>query len=133
MQSQPYLQPQHIPPPMQNAPVSQMPPPRTYIAFLLAGVILLLIGGIVVNSTGLIDDPDEWDDGDREEYSDTVRTYATIGNMIEYIGIMVLSIGLIIGAIKDDGLHANVRLGMLIAMGLIIGFKIMSIYPWIPL
>ncbi len=133
MQPQPYLPPQHIPPPMQNAPVSQMSPPRTYIAFLLAGVILLLIGGIVVNSTGLIDDPDEWDDGDREEYSDTVRTYATIGNMIEYIGIMVLSIGLIIGAIKDDGLHANVRLGMLIAMGLIIGFKIMSIYPWIPL
>ena len=84
-----------------------------------------------MNSTGLIDDPDEWDDGDREEYSDTVRTYATIGNMIEYIGIMVLSIGLIIGAIKDDGLHANVRLGMLIAMGLIIGFKIASFSPWI--
>jgi hypothetical protein len=108
-----------------------MSPPRTYIAFLLAGVILLLIGGIVLNSTGFIDDPDQGTSESREEYSDTVRTYATIGSIIEYIGLMVLSIGLIIGAIKDDGLHANVRLGMLIAMGLIIGFKIATLSPWI--
>jgi hypothetical protein len=113
-----------------------MPPPRTYIGLLLAGVILLLIGGIVLISSGFIDDPDEvnsWDDNDeREEYSDTVRTITTLGNVIQYVGIMVLSIGLILGAIKDESLHANVRLGMLVAMGLIIGFKIMSFYAWIP-
>jgi hypothetical protein len=97
-------------------------------------VLLLLIGGIVFISVGFIDDPDDsngWDEEDPwEEYRDTLRTVNTLGHVIQYVGIMVLSVGLIIGAIRDESLHANVRLGMFIAMGLIIGFKIMSLYPW---
>ncbi len=85
-------------------------------------------------SVGFIDDPDNADpwenDGDREEYQDTVRTITSLGNIIQYVGIMILSVGLIMGAIRDESLHGNVRLGMLIAMGLIIGFKIMSINPF---
>jgi hypothetical protein len=111
-----------------------MPNPRSYIGLLIAGVLLLLIGGIIFISAGFIDDPDnssDWGDNDeREEYRDMVRTINTLGNVIQYIGIMVLSIGLIIGSIRDESLHANVRLGMLMAMGLIVGFKIMSLYPW---
>jgi hypothetical protein len=102
---------------------------------LLAGVLLLLIGGIIFISVGFIDDPDDvdrWDESEeREEYLDTVRTISTLGNVIQYVGIMILSAGLIVGAIRDESLHANVRLGMFIAMGLIIGFKIMTLSPWV--
>lgn len=89
----------------------------------------MLVGGIIFISVGFVDDPEDYDE--REEYEDTVRTISTLGNIIQYVGLMVLSVGLIIGAIKDESLHANVRLGMLIAMGLIVGFKIMSLIPWV--
>jgi hypothetical protein len=115
---------------MHSTSIQGVPPPRAYISLLLIGVILLLIGGMIYISTGLIDDPDEWNDDEREEYSDTLRTISAVGNLVEYVGLAILSIGLILGAVKDEGLHPNVRLGMLIALGLIVGFKIMSLYPW---
>jgi hypothetical protein len=134
MESQRYIPPQQIPQPGPPMPPQRMPNPRSYIGLLLAGVLLLLIGGIIYMSVGFIDDPDNadpWDsDTEREEYQDTVRTITSLGNIIQYVGIMILSVGLIMGAIRDESLHGNVRLGMLIAMGLIIGFKIMSINPF---
>lgn len=128
MQSQPYGQPRIVPQPVPTAPVTTYSPPRTYIGYLLGGIIVLLIGGLIFISAGFVDDPEDYDE--REEYEDTVRTISTLGNITQYVGLIVLSIGLILGAIKDESLHANVRLGMLIAMGLIVGFKIMSFYPW---
>jgi hypothetical protein len=118
-----------VPQPVPTHPVSTYSPPRTYISLLLGGIIILLVGGIIFISVGFIDDPEDYDE--REEYNDTVRTFSTVGNLIQYVGLMVLSIGLILGSIKDESLHANVRLGMLIAMGLIVGFKIMSLIPWV--
>ena len=129
MQPQPYGQPRIVPQPVPTPPVSTYSPPRTYISLLLGGIIILLVGGIIFISVGFIDDPEDFDE--REEYNDTVRTISTLGSLIQYVGLMVLSIGLILGAIKDESLHANVRLGMLIAMGLIVGFKIMSLIPWV--
>lgn len=99
------------------------------MGLIIGGIIVLLVGGIIFISAGFINDPEEWDE--REDYSDQVRIITTIGSSIEYVGLIILSIGLIKGAVNDDSLHPNVRLGMLIALGLIVGFKIMSFVPWI--
>jgi hypothetical protein len=134
MTTPPFYDPQQVP--LQRIPVPKqtLPNSRSYIALLLAGVLLLLIGGVVSMSVGLVNDPDDsngWDSDDPwEDYTDFIRTINTLGQVIQYIGILILSGGLIVGAIRDESLHANVRMGMFIAMGLIIGFKIMIPNPW---
>ena len=79
------------------------------------------------------DDYDDVDDyqKEREDYFDTLRTLDAIGNLIQYIGLIPLSIGLIYGAARDNRLPANIRLGMLIAMAIVVGLKISSdLFPY---
>jgi purine-cytosine permease-like protein len=122
-----HLQPP--PPPPQHA-MHGYPQPRGYLGLIIIGIIIVMVGGIVLASWGFLDDPDE--NGEkREDYNDNVRTITTSGNLIQYVGLLILSIGLILGAVKDDTLPPNIRLGMVIAMGIIIGFKIS--YTYIPL
>ncbi len=109
------------------APPGAFAPQKPYLGLIIIGIIILLVGGLIYISAGFLDDPEDYTE--MEDYSDGVRTITTLGNLLGYIGLILLSIGLIIGAIKDEDLPANVRLGMFIAMGLIVGLKIMSLYP----
>jgi hypothetical protein len=109
------------------------PASRGYVGLIIIGIIILLVGGIISVSWGLLDDPDESpysmgssDNTDQEEYEDNCRIIRTIGSLIMFVGVIPLGIGLVIGAINDDSLHPNTRLGLLIALGLIVGFKIAS-------
>lgn len=97
-------------------------PTKGYLILIIIGIIILMVGMIVYTSNGFLDDPDDNDLKDSEEYSDNVRTIRTIGNLIQYIGLILFSIGIIYGAIKDNDLPHYVRLGMLIALGIILGF-----------
>jgi purine-cytosine permease-like protein len=118
------------PPPLQHHAMAGYPQPRGYLGLIIIGIIIIMVGGIVLASWGFLDDPDE--NGEkREDYNDNVRTITTSGNLIQYVGLLILSIGLILGAVKDETLPPNIRLGMVIAMGIIIGFKIS--YTYIPL
>ena len=137
IEMQNYGQPMGTPPSYGHR--STMPPPgytrssgKGYLALIITGIIILMVGGIIYVCWGFLDDPDEDSDSDdREKYSDNVRLISTTGNLLQYIGIIILSIGLVLGAVKDETIHQNVRLGMLIAMGLIIGFKIFyTIIPY---
>jgi len=104
---------------------------------IIIGIIILLVGGIVSVSWGLLDDPDDnsssynFDSSsnsqdEQEEYNDNCRTIRTIENILMFVGVIFLSTGLVIGAIKDNSLYPNTHLGMLIAISLIVGFKIAS-------
>ena len=141
MYEQPYGPPQQGPPPQYGGPPPSRreysPPSRSYIGIILVGVIILMVGGIIIASGGFLDTPfegdydsDEYEDlyEDEEAYDDTVRLMKAVGNLLEYVGIIILAVGLILGALKDDKLQPEVRQGMLIAMGLIVGFKILSIF-----
>jgi hypothetical protein len=97
-------------------------PTRGYLILIIIGIIVLMVGMIVYTSNGFLDDPDEYDEKDNEEYDDNVRTIRTIGYLIQYIGLILFSIGIIYGALKDNDLPHYVRLGMLIALGIILGF-----------
>jgi len=122
-----------------------LPPSRGYLGLIIIGVIIMMIGGIIYVSLGFFDEPDrpqysdfnydsdaydeamEKYDKDIEGYNDAKRIIPTIGQIFEYIGLMFLAIGLIIGAIKDESLPANGRLGLLFAFGVVIGLKFMSL------
>ena len=118
---------------------------RGYLQMIMIGIIIIMIGGIIFVSTGFLDTPDEPDYEDynynSEEYQQAVEKYEediegtedmkriipVIGNIFEYVGLMFLAIGLITGAIKDESLPANGRLGLLLAFGLVIGLKFITI------
>jgi len=85
---------------------------RGYVVLILLGIVILAIGGIIAVSWGYMGDPD----------SDTIRVIQTTGVIIKSIGLIVLSLGLLLGAVNDNNLPINVRLGMLVAMGLIIAY-----------
>jgi len=114
-------------PPSRRAPPPRQeyypprPPQKGYVVMFIVGIIILMVAGIIYVSWGYMNDPDNEDDS--ESYSDNVRIITTTGNLLQYIGISILCIGLFLGAMKDEDLHQNVRLGMLIAIGLIISFN----------
>jgi len=139
--NEPYYQP---PPPGPAGPPGAYPPMRTegvskgYVIMVIIGLVILLVGGIIIASEGFLNDPyqNDYDDLDdyqkeREDYFDTLRTMDAIGNLIQYIGLIPLSIGLIYGAVRDSRISPNIRLGMLITMGIIVGLKISSdLFPY---
>lgn len=116
-------------------------PSKSYIGMIIIGIFILLIGGIIAVSSGFLDDPlspdsDDYDDysdyekaqkkyrEDIEAFKDNTRRITTIGSIIQYVGLILLGLGMVIGALRDAALPPNVRLGMLIALAIIIGFKI---------
>jgi hypothetical protein len=100
-------------------------PARGYVGLIIIGLIILIVGGIISVSWGYITP-------DYSGYSDHVRVIATTGNIIQLIGLIIFSVGIVSGSLRDDSLPTNARLGMLIAMGIILGFKFGGyiLYPY---
>jgi hypothetical protein len=134
-----------VPPPPMDEPagtlVYQKPPKKPYLTMILAGLAILIIGGIIAASAGFLNDPlqpdrDDFDDDgdydeaqkefreDQEKFQDNTRYINAVGNVVQYIGLLAFGIGMITGALSDDKLSQNTKMGMFIAMAIIIGFKI---------
>jgi len=116
-------------PPM-HRPVQHSPSHNpNYLSIAIVGIIILMIGSIIWVSGGFLDPGSDASGilttySTSTDYKNNRRILTTVGNLVEYIGVFILSIGLLIGALGNNNLSANTRMGMLIAMGLIIGFKI---------
>jgi len=104
-----------------------------YYFLILVGVILLIIGYLIGNIGGYYGEPvlddytgddaqDDFDE-DKADWQSTLRTLTTTANLIAHLGLLLMAMGIIIGAIKDDGLPPMVRLGMLIMLGLLLSIK----------
>ena len=123
------------------SPRYQRPQNKGYIAIILAGIIIILVGGIINTASGFFDDPmqpdrddfDQTEDYDKayreyqldyEDYKDGVRVINTIGEIIQYIGVISFSFGMVIGALRDKELSPYARLGMLLSMGIVLGLMI---------
>ena len=124
------------------------PPPRPstqkkdlfvgYVRYITIGILLLIVGYIIFYCISFIDDPNEYeytgDNGnndyqkDYEKYNDIKRPITATGSLLSSVGLMILSFGLILGAITDDKIPANARLGMLIAVGLIFGIRLGGLF-----
>jgi hypothetical protein len=129
------------PPAAYQPPPAQYGPSKGYIGMIIIGVFILLIGGIVGVSHGFLNDPmspdsDDYDNysdyekaqknyrNDMEAFKDNGRVISTLGNIIQYVGLILLGVGMVLGSLRDTSLSPNIRLGMLLALAIIIGFKI---------
>jgi hypothetical protein len=123
------------PPPPPREIVSRSSP--NFLSLIVIGIVIVLIGGIIIISFGFINDPDDEEyssdnysnyEKDLEEYMDMYRMVSALGSLVQYVGLIILSIGLIYGAVRAEYLPPNVRLGMLLAMGLIVGLKLGGLF-----
>ena len=94
-------------PPNINPSISQRP----YIIAIIIGIILICVGLII--KTAVIYYLVLSGDGPRIAFG--------TGELLKFIGLMIFSIGIIYGALLDRTLNPYIRLGMFIALGLVIG------------
>jgi hypothetical protein len=118
------------PPYQQPGPYSRAFQEKIYVKIFILGIIFFLVGFLIAAVTGYMDAPDREDFDDDEDYKDELdwynlikRSLGTTGNILEQIGLILIVVALFLGAVVDTELPPLARLGILIAVGLIIGFK----------
>jgi hypothetical protein len=106
-------------------------------------VFLMFLGAVIATMVLVSSPPDRWDKAydnddnsiiDGGEYDDYIRDYRDykgrrdLGLMLGFIllefGVLIMGFALVGGAISNRDLDKNVRLGMLISAGIIIGLEI---------
>ncbi len=102
-----------------------------YFRIFLIGILFIVAGYIISSSTGYMNPPERDDYDDDDDYDDAMDFYydlrdglTTTGKIFEKVGIVVLVLALFIGAVVDEKLHAYVRVGMMVSIGLIVAFGI---------
>lgn len=109
------------------------------VTFVVIGVFLIFLGSLFIAAIAIPGPPNEFDekydddddgdiDGDkRDNYTEDIRTYellrdvlVTLGVIIILLGMMALAMPLIGGGIGNTEIDRNVRIGMLITAGLVI-------------
>jgi hypothetical protein len=107
---------------------------KGYIKIFVIGIIFFFVGYMLSAVTGYMEAPD-YDDYDDDEngdkykedldwYNMVKRTLITTGGILKTVGIIIIMISLLVGAVIDDQLPPLARLGLLIAVGLIAAFQI---------
>ena len=116
------------PPAIQHPPQMYPPVKKGYVTLATIGIVILLIGGIITVSVGFLKQPDSDDYDDTEDYHNAVEGYndlrriiPTLGAVIQYVGVILFALGLLTGGLTDTELSPNIRLGILIALGIIVG------------
>ena len=134
--------------PQQNwnqGPGQVMPPPQSYKPrpsasaqgllsspkkLMTFGIVILVLGLMIAGLSNLYKepDPDDYDSDEVDDYYDDVESYqdrcrltAGIGNEIMLLGLLMYSFGLVPMALTKEALPANVRMGMFVSLGLMIG------------
>lgn len=102
---------------------------KEYIKIFIIGIIIFIIGYLLGAITGYMEapDPEDYEDQDNDEkykedldwYNKIKRSLNTSGGIFRTVGVLIIIIALLVGAVIDDQLPPLARLGMLIALGLI--------------
>jgi hypothetical protein len=143
-QYQPYSHypPQHPPrphkPPQPVGPTGKAFRNKGYFKIFILGIIFFLVGTLLASVTGYMTPPDADDYEDENGYMDKdaqerydndyklydliKRSLTTTGGILAKIGMILIVVGLFIGAVVDEELHNYIRLGMFIALGFAIAF-----------
>jgi hypothetical protein len=112
--------PQHYPPPSGPFNPGNLATNKILFPMILLGVILLLIGSILIAYAPTIYDAKEDNQDDRDDNTERMQNTRMAGNTMFNLGVFFLGFFLILaGAFRED-LNNYVRLGLLIAAGLIL-------------
>jgi hypothetical protein len=102
---QPYQAPYQAPP-----PAAPMDPMMMLYIMAFIGALLAMVGLVLMNVASTADSSDG-----------RVNMDAT-GGAIEAAGMLIIAIGILMGLMRAKDMPDHVRLGLLIAFGLIVGF-----------
>lgn len=99
----------------QQQPASYQPPPPSgpgisYLHLIYIGIIVLLISGVIFSMNYVSDD------------QDTDEVIYMVGLALNEVGLGILSLGLVMGAFKDENLHHWIRVAMIIAMAFLVAY-----------
>jgi hypothetical protein len=100
---------------------------------LFIGIGILLIGVTLSGIVTVIEEPNEDDYDERDDYEKAEKSYNRtvkwlffLGDEFLYIGVFVLITGFSLSALMSPRMNPSVRMGLLIASGLILGLMLSS-------
>jgi len=97
------------------------------------GIVILVVGLMIAGLANIFEEPDSadydfTDPDEADEYADDVESYQDrcrltngFGTEIMYLGLLMYAFGLIPMALTKEALPPNVRMGMFVSLGLMIG------------
>jgi hypothetical protein len=145
--SSPYQRPTTDQPIQSNYPRTRTPFARLFttdkiVLFIVLGLFFMFIGAVIITAVSTSDGPrdfdakyDDDDDGfidtdKRDNYLEDQRTYWALKDIGTILGRIIISFGMLMtvvallgGGITNQELDKYVRIGMIIAAGLIIGWS----------
>jgi hypothetical protein len=93
---------------------------RSKIYTIVAGIVVFFSGSIIIICTHFVFGLDA-------DMMIALARVETVGKLFQLIGALVMSLGLVIGALLEYQLESNVRASMLMATGLIMALEMMLI------
>jgi len=106
---------------------------RLTLICVIAGIVLIATGDILISCIHFLDEPEGGtssfygntaeDNKEQRAYESRVNRMNGIGEILGTIGMSILGVGLVTGALSDEKLPKNVRVGMMIAFGVVIGIQ----------
>lgn len=91
---------------------------KAYITLIIIGIILLMVSGGILALLYVMNSG-----------ADIVMM---LGIIINEVGVGLLALGLIMGAMKDDSLHHITRLAMIIGMAVVVAYLHLKVVNWSP-
>jgi hypothetical protein len=98
---------------------------------LFVAVGFIILGATLSGFTTVLEEPDsdDYDDSDkyekaRESYQRSMKWLFFLGEELMYIGVLVMITGFSFAALASPKMNPSVRMGLLIASGLVLGFMI---------
>ena len=93
------------------------------------GIIKIIIGIILVTTSGLLEPPEEYGSQEYEDYIRTLRYLSAFTRLFTQIGLVLFCLSTFLGAMIDRDLSDGVRRGMVSASGIgILGLALLMIF-----
>jgi hypothetical protein len=110
--------------------------PRSAGTLVMIGIIFFFIGAVLVQSTVLMKSPEYDDFDDPEDYSKELEAYRDLrrnlfgfGRILNWVGVMIISLPLYLMGIASEGMDWKVRASMLSAgTALVIATMIVTMF-----
>jgi len=97
---------------------------------MIGGIVLLATGNILVSCIHFLEEPESvpgyYSGGSNDEeraYEQRVNLLNGFGKILAYVGMSVMSVGVILSALLNDKIPKSIRLGLLIVLGVVLGIQ----------
>lgn len=110
----PSTEPERRSPARVSKPPTSRKESRTFLWIAVVGFIIMMVGYTLIYGLNAVSTMQ--DDG-----LENINAYRNIGVMLNFVGVLIVGIGLLIGAVTADQLDDKIRAWLLIAMAILLG------------